>query len=90
MAEVRGGAPDRSLGWYIPILIVLATGYAMGAAFAFGTAFLGWWPVTDPAGQLCLELYGMGMLGATLYCSKWWSLDHEQALDDESVRPTGF
>jgi hypothetical protein len=80
-----------SLWWYLPIVILVGTGYALGGAFSFGTAFLGWFPrVSDPTGRLCLQLFGMGMLGASLACSKWWSLDHDEALTDETVRPVAL
>lgn len=83
--------PCRSLWWYAPIVFFVAAGYAMGGALSFGTAFLGWFPaVSSPAGRLCLQLFGMGMLGASMACSKWWSLDHDEALNDETVRPVAL
>lgn len=83
--------PKGSLWWYAPIVLVVAVGYAVGGAFAFGTAFLGWYQsVSDPAGRLCLQLFGMGMLGASMACSKWWSLDHDEAQRDATVRPVAL
>jgi len=94
MAEHERGnaAPKRrSLWWYAPIVLLVSAGYGLGGAFSFGTAFLGWFPrLVDPAGRWSLQLFGMGMLGASLYCSRWWSLDYDEALEDESVRPTSL
>jgi len=72
-------------------VLVVALGYALGGAIAFGTAFLGWFQeVSDPAGRLCLQLFGMGVMGASMACSRWWSLDHDEALKDETVRPVAL
>lgn len=87
-AEAVSRPHHGSLWWYVPIVLVIALGYAVGGAFAFGTAFLGWFQrVSDPTGRLCLQLFGMGMLGASVACSKWWSIDHDDAQMDETVRP---
>jgi hypothetical protein len=71
----------QSYWYYAPIIIVLASGYAVGGALAFGLYFLGWFPaIPDQTARLTLALFGMGMLGATSYSIRWWAKDMEEAI----------
>jgi hypothetical protein len=88
MGEPVRPRPNCSLWWYAPIVLVVVLGYALGGALSYGTAFLAWFGVvSDPSGRVCLELFGMGMLGASLYCSRWWSVDYDDAQGDARLWP---
>jgi hypothetical protein len=82
---------SRSLWWYGPVVLVITAGFAFGGALSYGTAYLGWFPAIDaPEGRFYLELFGTGLIGASFNCAKWWSLDHDEALENEAVRPTAL
>lgn len=84
-------AVSRSLWWYGPVVFVIMAGFAFGGAFSYGTAYLGWFSaISAPEGRLYLELFGTGLIGASFNCAKWWSLDHDEALENEAVRPTAL
>lgn len=81
----------QSYGWYLPIVIVMLLGYALGGALVFGVHFLGWLsPLSDPSARLVLKLFGMGMLGSTMYCTKWWAKDMDEAMTKPEVLPHLF
>ena len=79
---------SQSYWWYIPVLIVLTLGYFLGGWLVFGVHFLNSLPqLTNDTVRLVLKLFGMGMLGATIYCSRWWALDVEEAISRPEVLP---
>jgi hypothetical protein len=81
-------AKSQSYWWYIPILIVLSIGYLVGGWLVFGVHFLNAFPqLTDDSARFILELLGMGMLGSTIYCSKWWAKDIEEAIKKAEFLP---
>jgi hypothetical protein len=87
MTHVSG----QSYWWYAPIVVILCIGYAAGGALAFGVTFLGWLPVIGTAdGRMVLAIFGMGMLGATMYATQWWARDMEEATHRPSVLPHCF
>ncbi len=80
--------PNQSFLWYIPIAVVILLGYGIGGALVFGIHFLGWLPsIADDKARLILKLFGMGMLGATMYCTKWWAKDIEEAIAKPELLP---
>jgi hypothetical protein len=81
----------QSYWWYIPIVVVMLLGYGLSGSLVFGLHFLGWFPsLTDKTARLTLELFGMGMLGATMYCTKWWAKDMDRALCKPKYLPHFF
>jgi len=63
----------------------------LGAVFSFGVHFFGVFSeLINPTGRFMIKLFGMGMLGASLYCSKWWCVDMECCLKDKSILPHMF
>ena len=61
---------------YIPIVFVIALGFFIGGGLSFGISFLGLFPfIEDQVARKILTLFGIGMLGATTYCSRFWSKD---------------
>ncbi len=83
--------PRQSYWYYLPIVLVLAIGYAVGGALAFGVYFLGWFEgLTQPVARLTLSMFGMGVLGATLYASRWWSIDMDEAIAKTEYLPHLF
>jgi len=71
----------QSYLWYIPIVLVMILGYGLGGGLVFGLHFLDWLPsLTDDTARLVLKLFGMGMLGSTMYCTTWWAKDIEEAI----------
>lgn len=46
--------------------------------------------VTNPTARLVLKLFGMGMLGSTMYCTKWWATDIEEAMAKPEFLPHPF
>jgi hypothetical protein len=66
---------------YIPIIICIFLGYIIGGYLAFGVKFLNALPfITDRTGRFTLILFGMGMLGSTTYCIRFWGLDVEETV----------
>jgi hypothetical protein len=81
----------QSYWWYVPIVLVMLLGYGLGGSLVFGLHFLGWFPsLTDSTARLTLKLFGMGMLGSTMYCTKWWAKDIEEAIAKQEVLPHAF
>jgi hypothetical protein len=59
----------QSYWWYIPILFVLIAAYGLGGFLVFGLHFMNWFPsLNNDTARLVLKLFGMGMLGAAMYC----------------------
>ena len=66
---------------YLPIIICILLGYIIGGYLSFGVKFLNALPyITDETGRFALILFGMGMLGSTTYCIRFWGLDVEEAV----------
>ena len=81
----------QSYWWYIPIVLVMLFGYGLGGSLVFGLHFLDWCPsLTDDTARLVLKLFGMGMLGSTMYCTKWWAKDIEEAIAKPELLPHAF
>lgn len=79
---------SQSYWWYIPIIFMLGLGFLIGGWFVFGVHFLNAIPqLTNKTARLVLELFGMGMLGSTIYCTKWWAVDIEEAIKKAEVLP---
>ena len=75
----------------MPILIVMLLGYGIGGCLVFGLHFLNLFPcLTDPTARLVLMLFGMGMLGSTMYCTKWWAIDVDDAVEKREFLPHVF
>ena len=78
----------QSYWWYIPIVIVMILGYGIGGGLVFGLHFMNLFPcLADPTARLVLKLFGMGMLGSTMYCTKWWAIDIEDAVEKREFLP---
>lgn len=83
--------PKQSYWWYAPVVVVLLCGYAVGGALAFGVFFLDWIPqLSSPIGRFTVSMFGMGMLGATMYSTQWWANDMEEALGEPKFLPHFF
>jgi len=66
---------------YVPIILCIFFGYIAGGYLSFGVKFLNVLPfITDETGRFTLILFGMGMLGATTYCFRFWGLDVEETV----------
>ena len=84
-------AIKQSYLWYIPIALVMILGYGLGGGLVFGLHFLDWLPsLTDDTARLVLKLFGMGILGSTMYCTKWWAKDIEEAIAKPELLPHAF
>lgn len=67
--------------WYFPVVIVLIGGYFVGGGLAFGIKFLNVLPdLKNETARLILLLFGMGILGATVYCTRYWADDIEECV----------
>ena len=81
----------QSYWLYLPIVLVLGFGYFAGGILTFGVYFLGLFEsVANPTARLTIVLFGMGLIGATMYCTRWWALDMEEALKDKALLPHFF
>jgi hypothetical protein len=81
----------QSYYWYLPVLIVMGLGYVIGGCLVFGLCFLNWFPsLTNSTARLVLKLFGMGMLGSTMYCTQWWATDIDEAIGRPEVLPHTF
>lgn len=78
-------------GWYIPIAIVLAVGYAVGGLLPFGIHFLAWWPsIKDPMARFLVTLYGVGVLGAAMHCTYFLARDANKAMYSDKEKHPNF
>ena len=81
----------KSYRFYIPIIIALTFGYILGAVLTFGIHYLGVLPsISNETARLTLKLFGMGVFGSTLYCTRWWAKDMDQAIDEPKFLPHLF
>lgn len=72
---------------FIPIIIVLCSGYIAGGYLTFGVRYLNFFPsLTNPMARLTLILFGMGILGASIYCLKFWSNDVCRVLYEDYIK----
>ncbi len=72
---------NKSYWNYIPIIICIFLGYITGGYLSFGVKFANVLPfITDETGRFTLILFGMGMLGASTYCIRFWGLDVEETV----------
>lgn len=86
--QVGRGKMRQSYYWYIPIVIIILSSYVVGAILSFGVQFFEVFKgIQDPKARLVLTLFGMGILGATMYCSRWWCVDMECSIKDSSLSP---
>jgi hypothetical protein len=88
---VSNSSRRQSYWWYVPIVSALVLGYAAGGFLSFGVMFCnGIDKLVNPTARLVLILFGMGLLGSTMYCTKWWASDVEEAMKDKSLLPHLF
>jgi len=81
----------KSYYWYIPILVILFLGYGIGGCLVFGIHFMNFFPsLTDATARFTLKLFGMGMLGSTMYCTKYWAEDIDEAIKKPKLFPNVF
>lgn len=79
---------NKHYWWYLPIALVILTGYGLGGGLVFGLQFLDWLPaLTNNTARLTLKLFGMGILGSTMYCTKWWAEDMDEAIAKPEFLP---
>jgi len=89
--QKRSMTTKQSYWWYVPIVLVMFLGYGLGGCLVFGLHFLAWVPsLTDSTARLVLKLFGMGMLGSAMYCTKWWAKDMEEAMSKPEFLPHAF
>jgi hypothetical protein len=69
----------KSYWFYAPIVLSVGAGFIIGGYLTFGIKYLNCLPcITDQSARLILMIYGMGLLGISTYCSKFWAVDvHE-------------
>jgi hypothetical protein len=82
----------KSYWYYLPIILVIISGFLIGAYLSFGVYYLNAISILKNAyGRQILSLYGVGMLGATTYCARFWSKDIEEVVyKNESFLPHFF
>jgi hypothetical protein len=84
-------AIKQNFWWYVPIVLVMLLGYGLGGGLVFGLYFLNWLPsLTEKIARLVLELFGMGMLGSTMYCTKYWAIDIDDVVTHPEFLPHKF
>lgn len=72
---------NKSYWHYISIIIVILLGFILGGVLSFGVVFMDFFPsITGLYGRTILALFGMGVLGASTYCAKFWSTDIDEAV----------
>jgi uncharacterized protein YneF (UPF0154 family) len=79
--------------WYIPIIIALAFGYLAGGYLSFGVMYLGAIPcITNEDARFVMMIFGVGMLGGTTLCSKFWADDMNSVfyLGKKNYQPNAF
>ena len=82
----------KSYWHYFPITLVIISGFLIGGYLSFGVYYLKAFSfIEDSQGRLILSLFGVGMLGATTYCARFWSKDIEEVVyKDQSFLPHFF
>ena len=82
----------KSYWYYVPITLVIVSGFLIGGYISFGVHYLNAISFVENAyGRLIISLYGVGMLGATTYCARFWSKDIEEVVyKNESFLPHFF
>ncbi len=81
----------KSFWNYIQIILSLISGYVLGIFFTFGVQYLDALPfLSNQKARFALVLAGMGMLGATIYCSKYWADDIQEAMENPQLLPHYF
>lgn len=81
----------KSYWFYVPIVLALAAGYIMGGVLTFGVYFLNFFPeLTNQTARLILTLFGMGMLGSTMYCIRFWAQDIDESIQKPELLPNLF
>jgi hypothetical protein len=76
---------------YRAIMLVISFGYVSGAALSFGVLYLDFLNVVESqVGKYTLAMFGLGMLGASMYCSQWWAKDMEEAIAEPKYLPHQF
>jgi len=83
---------NKSYWNYIPIIICILLGYITGGNLSFDVKFSNALPfITDETGRFTLILFGMGMLGASTYCIRFWGLDiGETVYSREDLLPYSY
>lgn len=88
---MTNGRERKSYWYYVPIAVVLLGGFLGGAALSFGVQYLGFFPfVRNEDARLAVTLFGMGVLGSTIYSCRFWARDIDEAVDDPDVLPHFF
>jgi hypothetical protein len=78
----------QNYGWYLPIVVVIGSGYLAGGVLSFGVQFLHCLPaVQGHSARLTLVLFGCGMLGGSVLATRYWAVDMEQAIENPGLLP---
>ena len=66
---------------YIPIVISILCGFGIGLYLVIGLGVFNQMSgLSDPAQRRTLMVFGMGLLGASMYSSKFWAIDIDEAV----------
>ena len=81
----------KSVWNYIPIILSLILGYAAGIILTFGIQYLDIFQfISNQKARFALVLFGMGILGATMYCTRFWARDIDEAIEEPEFLPNLF
>ena len=81
----------KSVWNYIPIILSLLCGYIAGFILTFGVQYLNALAfVSNQKARFALVLFGMGILGVTMYCTRFWAKDIEEAIERPQFLPNFF
>jgi hypothetical protein len=83
---------NKSYWYYVPIIVVLFSGFIIGGFLSFGVQYLNALAfVENEYARWIISSYGVGLLGSTTYCSKFWSRDIEEVVyRDKNLLPHFF
>ncbi|MCP4268708.1 MAG: hypothetical protein GY777_24530 [Candidatus Brocadiaceae bacterium] len=74
----------QSYWCYLPIILIIFLGFALGGYLSFGVMYLKAFPfLTDNYARTIVALFGIGMLGVSTYCAKAWANDIDEVVYKE-------
>lgn len=81
----------KSINYFWHIAAVILAGYAIGSTLSFGASFTPLLSLAGiPAARTALTLFGLGLIGSSLYCMEIWYKDLDDSIKSEDKYPHQF
>ncbi|HFQ4956143.1 TPA: hypothetical protein ACGUP3_004313, partial [Vibrio vulnificus] len=75
--------------WYLPVALVIASGYLFGGYTWYATRFMCLFPsIVNPDGRLFIELYALGIVGGAMHCSIFFAKEVNEKILGNVELPT--